>query len=52
MKHDIDMKLRLKPPYSNTRTPIVNVLLTIMDRSTLCIHVDLKGLLFNMKCES
>ncbi len=31
MKHDIDMKLILQPPTNNIRTPIVNVLLTIID---------------------
>lgn len=46
------MKSTLKQPSSNTQTPIVNVLLTVIDVLTLCVHVELKRLPFNMKCES
>lgn len=46
------MKPTLKHPSNNTQVPIVNVLLTIIGILTLCLHVDLKRLPFNMKCES
>ncbi len=46
------MKPALKHSYNNTQTPVVNVLLTIIDILTLYLHVDLKRLPFNMKCES
>lgn len=46
------MKSTLKQPSNNTQAHIVNVLLTIIDILTLCLHVDLKRLPFNMKCES
>lgn len=46
------MKPTLKHSSNNTQAHIVNVLLTIMGILTLCLHVDLKRLPFNMKCES